>query len=191
MICSASLDRGAITESDGTRWISAVSRRRFTGSRWGALNALFPTGLLSAFRPKLIDGTLKYIERNMSPGGLPVHTGWMKDGMWVAIALDNVAEAHLVRDEGDTAIKLLYATLNHGTPLYTWCEERGQEPNSTKISGDRQHLWTPVAVVRFLRDALVMEQDDHLHLARGIERSWLAPDQEVGIQGASTHFGER
>jgi hypothetical protein len=109
--------------------------------------------------------------------------------MWVAIALDNVAEAHLARNEGDAAINLLYATLNHGTPLYTWCEERGQEPNTSKTSGDRQHLWTPVAVVRFLRDALVMEEDDHLHLARGIERSWLASGKEVGIQDAPTRFG--
>jgi hypothetical protein len=181
------LDRGAITESDGTRWISAVPGKA-TGSRWGVLNALFPTELLTP-SDKLIDGTLKYIERDMSPGGIPVHTGWMKDGMWVAIALDNVAEAHLARDEGDAAIKLLYATLNHGTPLYTWCEERGQEPNTTKTSGDRQHLWTPVSVVRFLRDALVMEQDDRLHLARGVERSWLASGREVGIQNAATHFG--
>jgi hypothetical protein len=182
-----SLDRGAITESDGTRWISAVPGK-VTGSRYGVLNASFPTGLLSPF-DKLIDGTLKYIEQNMSPGGIPVHTGWMKDGMWVAIALDNFAEAHLARDEGDAAIKLLYATLNHGTPLYTWCEERGQEPNTAKTSGDRQHLWTPVAVVRFLRDALVMEEDDHLHLARGIDRSWLASGSNVGIENASTHFG--
>jgi hypothetical protein len=182
-----SLDRGAITESDGTRWISAVPGK-VTGSRYGVLNALVPTGLLSP-SDKLIDGTLKYIERNMSPGGIPVHTGWMKDGMWVAIALDNFAAAHLARDEGDAAIKLLYATLNHGTPLYTWCEERGQEPNTEKTSGDRQHLWTPVAVVRFLRDALVMEEDAHLHLARGIDRSWLASGREVGIENASTHFG--
>lgn len=182
-----SLRGGAIVESDGTRWISAVPGK-VTGSRWGVLNALYPTGLLSPFDP-LMDGTLKYIERNMSPGGIPMHTGWMKDGMWVAIALDNVAEAHLARDEGDAAIKLLYATLNHGTPLYTWCEERGPEPNTTKTSGDRQHLWTPVAVVRFLRDALVMEDGDQLHLARGIDRSWLASGREVGIQDAATHFG--
>ena len=181
------LDRGAITESDGSRWISAVPGK-VTGSRYGVLNALFPTGLLSP-TDKLIDGTLKYIERNMSPGGIPVHTGWMKDGMWVAITLDNVAEAHLARNQGDVAARLLYATLNHGTPLYTWCEERGQEPNTQKTSGDRQHLWTPVAVVRFLRDALVMEEDDHLHLARGIDRSWLASGKAVGIENASTHFG--
>jgi hypothetical protein len=181
------LDRGAITEDDGTRWISAVPGK-VTGSRWGVLNAFFPTELLSP-SDKLIDGTLKYIERNISPGGLPLHTGPMKDGMWVAVDLDNIAEAHLARDEGDAAIKLLYATLNHGTPLYTWCEERGAEPNTTKTGGDRQHLWTPVAVVRFLRDALVMEEDDRLHLARGIERSWLASGKEVGIKDASTHFG--
>jgi hypothetical protein len=181
------LDRGAITESDGTQWISAVPGK-VTGSRWGVLNALFPTELLSP-NDKLIEGTLKYMERSMSPGGIPVHTGWMKDGLWVAIALDNMAEAHLARDEGDAAIKLLYASLNHGTPLYTWCEERGPEPNASETSGDRQHLWTPVAVVRFLRDALVMEEDNRLHLARGIERSWLASGKEVGIQDASTHFG--
>ena len=109
--------------------------------------------------------------------------------MWVAITLDNIAEAHLVRDEGDAASQLLYATLNHGTPLYTWCEERGQQPNTTQTSGDRQHLWTPVAVVRFLRDALVMEDGDRLHLARGIDRSWLDSGREVGIENAATHFG--
>ena len=65
----------------------------------------------------------------------------------------------------------------------------GRKPNTDKTSGDRQHLWTPVAVVRFLRDALVMEQDDQLHLARGIERTWLESGQEVGIEDAPTHFG--
>jgi hypothetical protein len=44
-------------------------------------------------------------------------------------------------------------------------------------------------VVRFLRDALVMEEGSHLHLARGTERSWLGAGKEVGIEGASTHFG--
>jgi hypothetical protein len=94
-----------------------------------------------------------------------------------------------MRDEGDAAIGYLYATLNHGTPLFTWCEERGLEPGSTKTSGDRQHLWTPVAVVRFLRDALVMEQGEHLHLARGTARSWLESGKVVALHDAATHFG--
>ena len=97
--------------------------------------------------------------------------------------------AHLARGNGDAAARYLYATLNHGTPLYTWCEERGQEPGTSKCSGDRQHLWTPVAVVRAIRDSLVWEEGDGLRLALGTDRSWLAGGKPVGIADAPTHFG--
>jgi hypothetical protein len=95
----------------------------------------------------------------------------------------------LARGNGDVAVKYLYSTLNHGTPLYTWCEERGQEPGTAKTSGDRQHLWTPVAVVRAIRDMMVMEQGDGLNLALGTAREWLASGSPVGIAAAPTHFG--
>ena len=65
-----------------------------------------------------------------------------------------MAQAHLARGNGDATAEYLLATLNHGTPLYTWCEERGQEPGTNKISGDRQHLYTPVALLGLVRDAL-------------------------------------
>lgn len=182
-----SLDKGAIV-ADGYRWIPGVPGKT-SGSRWGALNALFPCRLLEPDN-ELIVGTLKHIRSDMSPGGLPLNTGWMPKGMWVAIALDNLAESHLLRGESDEAADLLYATLNHGTPLYTWCEERGQEPGAKETTGDRQHLWTPVAVVRYLRDALVMEDGSTLHLARGTHRDWLGSGQSVGITSAPTHFGE-
>ena len=180
------VEKGAIAE-DGYRWISGVPGHT-CGSRWGALYAALPCGILPPDH-ELISGTIRKIEARISPGGIPVHTGWMKDGMWVAITLDNLAEVLLLRDEGDAAARYLYATLNHGTPLYSWCEERGQEPGAKDCSGDRQHLWTPVAVGRFIRDALVMEQGDTLHLARGTARQWLAGGGPLGVQGAPTHFG--
>jgi hypothetical protein len=181
-----SIEHGAIQEQD-YRWIPGVPGKT-CGSRFGVLNALFPCRLMPPDHP-LITGSLRYIERNMSPGGIPVHTGWMKDGMWVAMALDNVGEAHLERGNGDAAARYLYATLNHGTPLFTWCEERGQKPGTHKTSGDRQHLWTPVAVVRILRDMLVMERDGGLDLALGTARTWLASGKPLGIANAPTHFG--
>ena len=181
------MERGAIQE-DGYRWIPGVPGKT-SGSRWGVLNALFPTGLLPADH-ELINGTLRYIEAHQSPGGIPVNTGWMTDGMWVAITLDNIAEAHLARGEGDAVAEYVYAVLNHGTPLYTWCEERGQEPYTTKTSGDRQHLWTPVAVVRTLRDCLVFERGNDLEIGLGVPRAWLSSGKTVGIEHAPTHFGE-
>lgn len=181
------LDRGTIREKD-YRWIPGLPDKT-TGSCWGALNILTPCRLLPP-EHELVTGTLRKIEMNISKGGQPVHTGWMVDGAWVAITLDNVAEANLVRGNGDAAIRYLYSTLNHGTPLYTWCEERGLEPGTTKCSGDRQHLWTPVAVVRIIRDILVMEDGEGLNLALGTSRDWLGSGEPVGITGAYTHFGK-
>jgi len=181
------LDRGAIKEKD-YRWIPGVPGKT-SGSCWGTLNILSPCELLSPDH-ELVTGTLRKIESNMSKGGQPIHTGWMADGAWVAITLDNIAEVHLSRGNGDTAVRYLYSTLNHGTPLYTWCEERGQDPGTTKTSGDLQHLWTPVAVVRFIRDMMVMENGDGLNLALGTAREWLASGEKTGISGACTHFGK-
>lgn len=180
------LDKGAIAEDD-YRWIPGVPGKT-SGSRWGALNALFPCELLPADH-ELIVGTVRCLRSKMSPGGLPLNTGWLPNGMWVAIALDNLAEAHLVRNEADEAADLLYATLNHATPLYTWCEERGQEPGAKEVTGDRQHLWTPVSVTRFVRDCLVMEDGKALHLGRGAHGAWLGGGKAVGIVDAPTHFG--
>lgn len=178
------LERGSIPEGD-YRWIPGVPCKT-SSSLWGVLNALFPCGILPADHP-LITGAIRHMESHLSPGGLPVHLGWMKDGLWVAIALDNLAEAHLVRGDGDAAARYLYAALNHGTPLYTWCEERGQEPGAEECTGDRQHLFTPVAVVRAIRDSFVMEKGNMLHLALGTAREWLAGG--IGIADARTHFG--
>jgi len=196
------LDRGAI-EEQGYRWMPGTPNKT-SGSRWGVLYALYPCGLLASDH-ELIDGTLRYSERELSPGGHPLHTGWMPDGCWVAMSLDNVAEAHLARGDGDAAAEYLYATLNHATPLYTWCEERGVEPGTAKTSGDRQHLWTPIAVGRVLRDAMVREaagnagqpemlennaaETGGLQLGLGAPREWLASGGTVGLTNAATHFG--
>ncbi len=180
------LERGAIKEED-YRWMPGVPGKT-VGSRWGTLYAAFPCRLLPPDHP-LVTGTIRKFESNLSPGGIPVNTGWMKNGMWVAITLDNLAEVLLQRDEADKAARYLYATLNHGTPLYTWCEERGQEPGAKECTGDRQHLWTPLAVGRFIRDALVMEDGGTVHLARGTDRTWLGSGEPVGVRGMPTHFG--
>lgn len=182
----AALDGGAIQE-EGYRWIPGVYGKT-SGSRWGALNVSFPCELLPR-NHELVTGTIRKLESRLSPGGLPIHLGWQPDGLWVAITLDNLAEVLLQRDEGDKAADYLYATLNHATPLYTWCEERGQQPGASDCAGDRQHLWTPVSVVREVRDALMMEDGDTLHLARGAAREWLAGGLPVGMTNGSTHFG--
>ena len=165
----------------------------FNSSLYGSLFAYYPAHLLEANDP-LIRGIVQVFEnRKVSEGGLPVGTGWMKDGLWVAMALDNVAASYLRMGEYDRAAKYFYPTLNHASPLVTWCEERGTEKGSTAAGGDLQHLWTPVAVCRFMRDMMVFEQyqagKSSLQLASATDRSWLGGGSEVGVENASTHFG--
>jgi hypothetical protein len=181
------LDRGAIEDAAGYRWIPG-SPGRVSGSRWGALNVAYPCRVLGSHDP-LVNGTVTHVLRNMSPGGIPMNMGWMQDGMWVAIALDNLAEVLLERDEGAAGTALLHAVIDHATPFTTWCEERGPEPGTARTSGDRQHLYTPVSVVRYLRDALVMERSDAIHLGLGIDPTWLGPSLPVGVRGAPSAFG--
>lgn len=184
----AAMEWGAIREADFA-WLPGVPGKT-SGSRWGALYALTPCRLLEGDDP-LIEGTLAKFETPLSEGGLPVDTGWLEGGLWVAIALDNFAEAHLARDEGDAVASLFYATLNHATPLVTWCEERSPEPGATTCTGDRQHLWTPVAVVRCLRNLMIREDlsAQGLHIAQGMPRHWLGSGARVGAEKAATHFG--
>ena len=183
----SSIEKGSIRENDGTRWIPGVPGKT-TGSRFGVANAIYPCKVIEPFHP-LATGTLSYLERSLSQGGLPINLGWMPGGLWVSIAIDNLSYAHLARGEEDKAEQYLYPTLNHGTPLFSWCEERMPEPGAAQVSGDRQHAWTPLAVSRFIRDALLMEDGDILHLCRATPRWWLEPGQEIKVTNAPTHWG--
>ncbi len=50
-------------------------------------------------------------------------------------------------------------------------------------------LWTPVAVVRAIRDSMVLDDSGGLQLGLGVDRSWLVRGRPVGITDAPTHFG--
>jgi hypothetical protein len=158
-------------------------------SLYGCLWGFYPARLLEQDDP-LIKGTINIVEsKQISEGGLPVGTGWMKDGLWVAMALDNFASAYLRMNEYDKASKYFYPVLNHASPLVTWCEERGVEKGSPKTSGDLQHCWTPVSVCGFLREMMIYEDKDLLHIAAATPREWLETGLEIGVKRAYTHFG--
>jgi hypothetical protein len=182
-----SLEQGVIREADGSRWIPGTPGKT-CGSRWGVAEAIAPCGIIPPHHP-LADGTMKKLEHEISEGGLPVNLGWLKGGVWVAIALDALSYAHLARGNSDAPSEYLYAALNHATPLFTWCEERLPEKGSGTKTGDLQHAWTPVAIARFMRDAMVMEEGMTLHLLRASARQWMSSERPLGIRDAVTHFG--
>lgn len=182
------MQRGSI-EEDGYRWIPAVPGKT-SGSRFGAvLPFMEGIDLMSPF-DSLAEGTMRHLTRTRSEGGVPVDLGWMKGGLWVAMALDQIARGHIARGEIDEAAAYLPITLNHGTPLFTWCEERMPEPGATKITGDIQHTFTPNAFMQFIRDGLVSEKGNVLHIARMLPREWMADGERIHIENIRTDFGD-
>ncbi|MDR3144739.1 MAG: hypothetical protein LBU21_00520, partial [Treponema sp.] len=158
-------------------------------SLFGCLYAFYPARLLEPEDP-LIKGTINMVEsKKISEGGLPIGTGWMQDGLWVAMALDNFASAYVRMGEYDKASRYFYPVLNHASPLVTWCEERGVEKGSQKTVGDLHHCWTPVSVCSFLRDMMIYEEKDMLHIAAATPREWLETGLELGVKRARTCFG--
>jgi hypothetical protein len=108
-----SLQRGAVKEPGGYRRIPGMAGKR-SGNSFGSLYAFHPARLLSGDDP-LIQGTLRFMERRKSPGGQPMGTGWMPDGIWACISLDDLAGTYLAMGDGDKASQYLYSAVNHAS----------------------------------------------------------------------------
>lgn len=106
------------------------------------------------------------------------------------MALDNFSQAFLRFGMYQQASEFLYPTLNHASPLVTWCEERGAEKNSKTKTGNFQHLWTPLAVVSYIVSAFVFEDDNILHIAAGLPENWYNQKVIANVKGIYTGSGK-
>jgi hypothetical protein len=183
----ACIESGTIEEA-GYRWIPC-SPNDTSGSFWGAMNLIYPCELLP-FNHPLINGTMRKMVSMIGKGGLAKHTGYMPEGMWIAVNADNMGMAQLFRGELDQCSSLLYAAVNHLNPFYTSSEERGEAAGTTAVGGDLQDIWAQAAIARVIRYALVMERDQTLMIARATPREWLASGKPIKVQNAPSHFGK-
>ncbi len=158
-------------------------------SLYGCLFSFYPCGILGADDP-MVQSTLQYVQsKKISEGGLPVGTGWLSDGLWVAMALDNFAAAYLRMGLYDEAAAYLYPVLNHASRFVTYCEERGAEAGATVKTGDMQHLWTPLSVCSYILDAVCFTDGDTMHLCAGLPRDLLADGKHIAVKGLCTELG--
>ena len=92
----------------------------------------------------------------------------------------------MLRGDTQTVVDYLYAALNHASPLLSWCEERTPEPNATTQTGDRQHLWTPLAVCKTVLASLLLFDEQRLYLGLCPDPDWIG---NWGIKGGRTPWG--
>ena len=185
-----SLDKAHIREDDKSIWIGSSPNNK-SGSRWGVADVVYPSNILPVNHPLAV-GTMKKLQSNISQGGLPKNLGWIPDGLWVAISLDAMAYVNILAGNADLSANYLIAAINHGTPLYTWCEERTEEKGAIKITGDLQHAWTPICITQFVRDMLISDHlfnDDILHITPAVPRYFYKDGNTIEVKDAPTYWG--
>ncbi len=156
--------------------------------QWAFCHAVFP-GKLFDRRDPLALGTMALLDRSQSEG-LVYGTGWMADGIWNYFA-SFYGHAHLWLGHGDKAARILYAFANHASPLRAWREEqppRGKDAEG-RFVGDMPHNWASAEFIRLVRNLLILERGDELHLLEGIPRAWLAAGAATELKDVATDFG--
>jgi hypothetical protein len=156
--------------------------------QWGFCHAVFPGRLFVRDDP-FARGTLRLLDEHVQEG-LVLGTGWMADGIWNYFA-SFWAHAHLWMGDGPKAAEILYAFANHASPLRAWREEQPPKGVRTQAPfvGDMPHNWASAELIRLVRNLLVLERGDELHLLEGLPRTWLAPGARTALTGVATDFG--
>ncbi len=153
------------------------------GQDWGNMNVLYPEMLVSPDNP-LVTGTLRHVRKEYAEG-LMTYAGLLHD----YIGFKNT-ETELIIGEQEQVIKDLYAELVHTSSTHAgW--EVGPLPWTTRDFGNdlAPHGWFAADYVALLRNMLVREQGDDLHLLSALSPDWTKPGDTIKVSNAPTEFG--
>ncbi len=153
---------------------------------WGALAALYPCEFLDPHDPMLTT-TLERMERHSTEGLYTFVGEPNKDKkMWTYITTD-WAMCYMIRNDLSRFQRLFNGYVDHASPTNAWIEEIWID--SRIGTGDMPHGWAAADYVLLLRQALVWEMENKLHLCWGLDADWLSPEQGVVVNNAPTQFG--
>lgn len=153
------------------------------GQDWGNMNVLYPEMLVSPENP-LVTGTLRHVRKEYAEG-LMTYAGRLHD----YIGFKNT-ETELIVGEQQQVVKDLYAELVHTSSTHAgW--EVGPYPWTTRDFGNdlSPHGWFSADYVALLRNMLVREQGDNLHLLSALSPDWTKPGDTIKVSNAPTEFG--
>jgi Bacterial alpha-L-rhamnosidase 6 hairpin glycosidase domain len=155
-------------------------------ANWGIVEAQ-GFGQLFALDDSLVVGTLKMLQSEKQEG-LPINTGWLKDGVWPFFG-SLQAIAHIHQRNYLQATDLLYAIANHASPLGTWVEEQLPKEVGTRTTGDQSNASASALFIKLVRRMLVLERGKTLELLAGVPDEWFKPGARIELNDVPTLFG--
>jgi hypothetical protein len=155
-------------------------------AQWAFLHAVFPGKVFAADDP-LVKGNMAML-RAAEQEGLVLDTGWVASGLWNYFG-SFYAHAWLWLGQGQKAAETLYAFANHASPLLAWREEQMPVGKGPQNCGDMPHNWASAEFIRLVRDLLVLERGDELHVFEGLPAAWVRPGAVTRLEDIVTEFG--
>lgn len=155
------------------------------GQDWGNMLAVYPEVILDPTDP-MVTATLnatraKYQEGIMTYG----------DGVFLHhyLTMKNT-ETELIRGDQQMAIEELYALLVHTSSTHAGFEYSIHPWGTRDFDGNMApHGWFAAKFRAVVRDMMVREQGDDLHLLSAISPAWSKEGEHVRVQRAATNFG--
>jgi hypothetical protein len=155
------------------------------GQDWGNMMAVYPERVLAPNDPMVtatLDSTrAKYAEGIMTYG----------DGYWLHdyLTMKNT-ETEVIRGDQETAVQELYGVLLHTSSTNGGFETSIRPWGNRDFGGNlAPHGWYAANYRTLLRDMLVREQGDTLHLLSVVSPAWLGAGDSIVVSDAPTTFG--
>jgi len=156
------------------------------GQDWGNMLSVYPEIILDPFDPK-VTATLKATRAKYQEGIMTYG-----DGRWLHhyLTMKNT-ETEVIRGDQEIAIEELYALLLHTSATHAGFEfcilPWGTRDFGMNLS---PHGWFSAKFRALLRNMLVREQEQELHLLSCISPEWVKDGKNIVVRRAPTYFGQ-
>ncbi len=159
------------------------------GTHWGNLEVIFPTQLIDKNDTR-VGATLHEVRDNFGGGFVEGIIQWRPSIFAIHPYMSQfVTNSFIIRGEYEEAVDgfysfLLHTTATHGFPEGIYYKKR------EAWSDTLPHTWAAALYVITLRNMLIREEGETLHLLSAVPGSWLEPGQRIRFHRVPTHFGE-
>jgi len=168
----------------GRAAMPASPYRRLDAGMIGGLVALYPLRLFDAHDPRIADTLAALKELAWLEDAYFNHVGHSAFGTYLSL---HVAQCLLMQRDPD-AWKIINWVLRHASPTFTWAE--GIHPLTRAGGmGDGHHGWALADFLLIVRNALLLEEDDHLVITPILPEEWTAEMNVIKVEDAPTYFG--
>ena len=178
----------AATRDDGGYIPPSLDSVGWQGTDWGNLLAVTPEPVLDPWDPR-VTATLKSTQARFQEG-IATYTE-PDDGQFLHdyLTMKNTL-TELIRGDQEQVIRELYAELLHTSSTHAGFEFAIRPWGTRDFEGNlAPHGWFAADYRNLLRNMMVREEGDTLHLLSALSPEWIAKGKSIRVERAPSYFG--